>query len=155
MIRLYVKNVLLALSVALVSSYSYAEVVKKIIVKGNLKVESSAIKSILITKEGRELNAENIAEDIRAIFDLGFFSDIRVYKAKASGGASVTFQVVEKPSIIGIEYEGLEEVTKDDLEEKLNTKLYTILDESVISSDLRVIEKAYAEKGFLPGKSVV
>ena len=62
----------------------------------------------------------------------------------------------EKPSIVDIRYEGLEEVTKEDLEEKLSTQLYTILDESTISADLRLIEKSFLEivihllcKGFI------
>ena len=117
------------------------------------KVESSAIKSILKTRIGKQLSAENVADDITSIFELGFFADIRVFKETTTGGVSLIFEVLEKPSIVEIVYEGFEEVTEDDLKDKLTTRLYTILDESILSADLRIIEKSYAEQGFFLAKA--
>ena len=46
----------------------------------------------------------------------------------------------EKPSIIAIEYEGMEEVSEDDLEEKLESTVYSIVDMEAIQTDIRTIE---------------
>ncbi len=39
-------------------------------------------------------------------------------------------------------------MAEDDFKDKLETKLYTIVDEATIAADLRVIEKQYVDKGY-------
>lgn len=154
MIKISAKLLLFIIpAVLLFSKIALAESIDGIEIKGNLKVESSAIKSILKSKKGKQLSRNSVADDIKAIFELGYFSDVRVYKTNSGSGVKLLFEVVEKPSIVEIKFEGLEEVKKEDLDEKLSTKLYTILDESTISADLRLIEKSYAEKGFFLAKA--
>ena len=141
------KIVLLGIYFFFVSAAT-ASTLKKIIIEGNRKVESSSIKSILKSKSGKKLSKQAVADDIRTIFDLGFFSDVRVFESSDNGGVILTFRLVEKPSIIEIKFEGMDEVGEDDIEEKLTTKVFTILDESKVAADLRMIEKTYYEKGF-------
>lgn len=152
MTKWIIKLVLLFTFMALPSKV-FSQTLQKITIKGNLKVEGDAINAILESKKGTKISNQAIANDIVAIFDLGFFSDVRVYKVEKGDAVELVFEVVEKASIVSIVFEGLEEVTEEDLEGKLSTKLYTILDESKISDDLRLIEKSYAEKGFFLTKA--
>lgn len=127
---------------------AYAQKISTIIVRGTMKVETRAIKTILASKEGSEFDRDKVAEDIKAIYNLGFFSDVRVYMSENA----LIFDLVEKPSIVDIQFQGLSEISKDDFEDKLSTKLYTILNDSQITDDIRMIEKTYAEKGFYLAK---
>ncbi len=117
-------------------------------VRGNAKVESDAILTILKTQKGQKLSKENIRADIDALYELGFFSDIRFYQTPVAGGVRVTVEVKEKPAIMEIAFEGFKEVSESDFKDKLETKQFTILNESSITRDLRLIEKTYLEKGF-------
>jgi outer membrane protein insertion porin family len=118
-------------------------------VQGNQKVESDAILTLMKTAVNQTLDGTKVAEDIRTLYDLGYFSDVKLTrKSVGPGEIEVTVHVVEKPAIIKIDYEGMTEITKDDLKDKITSKLYTIVNEGTIATDVRVIAKQYADKGF-------
>lgn len=122
--------------------------VVEVTVRGNAKVESDAIVTLLKTQSGERLNPANIRADIKSLFELGYFSDVRFFSEQAPGGIKVIVQVAEKPAIVAIKFEGLNEITEETIKEKLETKLYTIVNEATITTDVRMIEKQYTEKGF-------
>ena len=147
----------LVLAIALYCLLGYstaqAQMINEVVVRGNLKVESDAIRTILGTQKGEALDPEVVAEDIRELHALGYFSDIRFYKEPILGGVRVVVEVKEKPAIVEIVYEGLEELSEEDFSDKLDAKLYTIVNEATITSDLRIIEKQYLEKGYFLAKA--
>ena len=143
---------LLIVNVALANA-GYAQKITDMTVRGNTKVEGDAILTILGSKVGDKLELETVKGDIEALYDLGYFSDIRVFKEAHQGGVRLIVEVVEKPAIVAIKFEGLEELKEDDFRQKLETQLYTIVDEGAITNDVRMIEKSYLEKGFYLAKA--
>ena len=130
------------------SSVASGQTIKDIVISGQAKVEKAAITTIIGSKKGTELDPEIVQEDIVALYELGYFSDIRVYKESVAGGVRLIIELVEKPAIMEINYEGLEEISESDLKDKLVTKLYGIVDEGDLTQDLRMIEKHYLERAF-------
>lgn len=128
--------------------FATGENIEDIVVRGNGRVESDAILTIIKTRRGDKLSEAVVREDMQTLFDLGYFSDMRFFKKPSAGGVILVIQVTEKPAITSISYEGMNEVKEEDVKEKLETKLYTIVNEGKITGDLRAIEKVYAEKGF-------
>ncbi|MDD9950157.1 MAG: outer membrane protein assembly factor BamA [Zetaproteobacteria bacterium] len=124
--------------------------VERIEVYGNGKVEDEAIMLQMETKEGDVFLEEQIAADIRSIYDLGYFSDVQAFATPSSLPERVIYQikVEEKPAIVKIAFHGLEELKEKDIENAMETRLYTILNESQINHDIRMIEKKYMEKGY-------
>ncbi len=135
------------------SSTVFAEVIKSVKVRGNAKVEANAITTILRSKAGHKLSKDKIREDILDLHDLGYFSDIRVYKESVSGGVRLIIDVKEKPSVVSISFIGLDELSDGDFKDKLETELFSILDEGAVTNDVRMIEKMYLEKGFYLAKA--
>ncbi len=129
-----------------------AEPIEEILVRGNGRVVSDAIVTMLKMKVGDQLSEAVVRDDMKTLFDLGYFSDLRIFKAPKGAGVAIIIQVAEKPAITEITYEGMTEVKEDDLKDKIETKLYTIVNEGKISADLRIIERQYAEKGFYLSK---
>jgi len=117
-------------------------------VSGNKKVEADAIINTIKLKKGGTWNEGVVASDIKSLFALGYFSDIRFLKEDGPSGSSITIQVVEKPSVVAVKFEGLSEMSEDDFKDKISTKIYTIVDDLTLSKDAALIEKAYSEKGF-------
>jgi outer membrane protein insertion porin family len=132
---------------------SAAERVEELVVRGNKKVEAEAITTLLQTQKGAVLNPKTVRDDIRALHDLGYFSDIKMYKESVGEGVRVIVEVQEKPAVSKIEFFGMKELKEDDFREKLETKVFTIVNEGVINADLRMIEKQYLEKGFYLAKA--
>ena len=142
------RKLVLILFALLYSKIALAAVISSIEVEGNRKVEKAAIIASLDSKVGSEMDIKIIQEDIHNIYQLGFFSDIRIYK----DGTKLIIKLKEKPSIIAIEYEGMDEVSEDDLEEKLESSVYSIVDMEAIQTDIRTIETEYLQKGYYLAK---
>ena len=130
-----------------------AEKIVDVKVRGNAKVESSAIKTILSSQKGKQLDGEMIRKDILALYELGYFSDIRIFKEAAAGGVRLIVDVKEKPAIASIAFIGMEELSEDDVREKLETRVFSIVSESAVAGDVRTIEKMYLEKGYYLAKA--
>lgn len=129
------------------------ERIEEVVVRGNQKVEADAITTILKSQKGSDLDAASVRADIKQLHDLGYFSDIRFMKEPAGSGIRIIVEVVEKPAIGSIQFVGLSEMKEDDFKEKLESKVFTIVNETKINADLRMIEKQYLEKGFYLAKA--
>ncbi len=140
--------ILFALACSPVRAWAQDEIINEIVVRGNGRVETDAILTIIASRRGDKLSNAVIRQDMTTLFDLGYFSDLRIFKSVTPKGLSLVIQVAEKPAITSIVYEGMNEVKEDDVKEKIESKLYTIVNEAKITGDLRAIEKVYAEKGF-------
>jgi outer membrane protein insertion porin family len=134
----------------LMSSRAMAEgeVIDDIVVRGNGRVESDAILTIINSKRGDKISNAVVRQDMTTLFQLGYFSDLRFFKSVTPKGVTLVIQVAEKPAITSITFEGMSEVKEDDVKEKIETKNYAIVNEEKLTSDLKAIEKVYAEKGF-------
>ena len=130
-----------------------ADRISEMTVRGNKKVEADAILTSIRSTKGENLDPKIIREDIKKLHDLGYFSDIKIYKEDIAGGVRLIIDVKEKPAIVAIKFNGIEELKEDDFKDKLETKVYTIVNESSINNDLRMIEKQYLEKGYYLAKA--
>ena len=74
------EKLILILFTLLQSNIALAAKITAISVEGNRKVEADAIVASLDSKIGKELDPKLIEEDIHNIYQLGFFSDIRIFK---------------------------------------------------------------------------
>jgi outer membrane protein insertion porin family len=122
-------------------------VIDKIIIKGNKKIESDAIRAKLVSHEGTPYSDETVRQDIAALFALGYFYDVQVDRADGPK-VTLTYTVVEKPSIAEIEYEGNEEIEDQELKDTAGIKPYEILDMEKIREATEKMEKLYEDKGF-------
>lgn len=126
--------------------------IKTIDVSGNRKIEKDAIITKLISKVGGEYSAQSIREDVEAIFKLGFFNDIEVDRQVTGKEVTLTYKVIEKPSITEITYEGNSEVKSEDIAEATGIKAYQLLSMSKVREAVEKIQKLYEDKGFFLAK---
>ncbi len=91
-----------------------------------------------------------IRDDIRAIYSLGYFTDVEPNCEPIAGGWNLIWKVVEKPLISGIKYEG----NKKYKEKKLNTiidftgKERLFFSEDQVKLFINKIKTHYTEKSF-------
>lgn len=134
--------------VAFASEQSQGAVIVEIQVEGNKAVHRDAILGLMDTKVGAELDLPTVSEDIRSIFNSGYFRDVRFDSKVQPNGLVLKVIVEEKPSIREIKFEGFDAVSSSSLSDKLQVKKFTILDERRVTADLRLIEQMYVEKGY-------
>ena len=69
-----------------------------IVVKGNRRIEKDAILGVMQTREGEMANAAHLREDLKAIYKMGYFTDVKLDISDTPEGKVLTVLVKEKPS---------------------------------------------------------
>jgi outer membrane protein insertion porin family len=139
MMRRVFFTVALALSGSLL-----AAPVSKIQVSGNSRIESDAILEKMSLKVGQEASRERVAADLRSVFSLGYFEDVRFEE----DAGTLTVRVRERPVVSDIVYEGSEEFQTKDLQEASGLKPFTVLSLDKVRLAEEAIAKKYEEKGY-------
>ena len=100
--------------------------VKEIAVQGNRRIQEAVILGRVSAKIGSPFVANRTAEDIRAIFALGFFDDVQVKVEDFEGGVKLTYVVAERPFIRDIVFAGNNKQDSSTLQEKIDLKLGSV-----------------------------
>ena len=124
------------------------EVISKITILGNAKVEPGVIRGAIKSREEKPFSIEQVREDLRSIFALGSFTDVQVDIKSTPGGKEVIFIVVEKPSIKDVVIKGNQKVKLSDIKEKLTLTPRSILNLEKVKENAEVVRKLYFSKGY-------
>jgi len=124
------------------------EKIAKIEIKGNRKIEASAIIQQIKSKEGKPFFEEDVTADIKTIFKMGFFLDVSAGAASTPQGKIVTFTVLEKGLITDIQIKGNKALSKDDIQEVMTIKTKQSLNQEKIKADIEKIKTLYDSKGY-------
>ncbi len=146
-------RVLLRLAVLLLIAVSTAfaqelPLVNSIEVKGLKRIEEGAVKSKIAQKIGDPLSNEKISEDIKNIFKMGYFDDVKIEIETLEGGIKLIYVVKEKPTIIKIDFQGNKEITDDKLKEKITITAGSIADTTLIQDNATKLLLFYEEEGY-------
>lgn len=124
------------------------EKVADVIVTGNKRIESEAIKRVMKTKQGDIYLPKYLQDDLKTIYKMGYFSDVRVEASDSSTGKVVTIQVAENETIRNIGIKGNDKFNDEELKDLVSAKPGGILNVNRLQGDLRQIENRYKEKGY-------
>jgi len=116
-------------------------------VEGNKRVAAEDIRAAVSSREGGFYDTAIIAADVRSLYDLGYFDDIRVDRQDDAGGVVITFIVDEKPAISEVVLDGYDEVDEDDILEVMDIEENSILSVPKIKKNVQKIQDLYAEEG--------
>lgn len=125
------------------------ETIQAVTVTGNRRVEPDTITANIESSAGTNLDLKRLSQDIHRVYELGYFDDITVRAAPADGdGIRLTFEVVEKPAISAITFEGNQKIDDDTLTDAISIQKYRILDTSKVKSSAASIRQKYVDKGY-------
>jgi outer membrane protein insertion porin family len=117
-------------------------------VRGNDRIEVEAIKREAKSKKGELLKPEQVSEDIRAIYKMGFFEKVDAEVGDSPPGKILTFVVQENPIVLEVKVIGQKKIKEKDILAAIVTKPYAILQRNVVSDDVQKILKLYQQKGY-------
>jgi outer membrane protein insertion porin family len=125
------------------------EVIIKIIIKGNKRIEADAIKRVIIAAPGDVFIPKKLSNDLKAIYSMGYFEDVRIEAESTSKGKIIFFKVKEKPTIRKIIIKGNSNKFDDEkIKENLNIKTGSILNIFKVQKNVKRIEELYKEKNY-------
>jgi len=122
--------------------------VSKIIVAGNRFIEEDAILYSIETKPGEAFSPVVLQEDLKRIYQMGYFKDIKITSRDTDAGKEITFAVVEKPMVRAIQIMGHKKIKLEDIKKVMEVKPRTILDLNKVTGDIERIKKVYTDKGY-------
>ena len=122
--------------------------VKEIGVQGNRRVQEAVILGRVGAKIGTPFVANRTAEDIRAIFSLGFFDDVQVKVEDFEGGVKLTYMVVERPFVRDIVFAGNKKEDSATLQEKIELKLGSVYNPVEVNKGADKLKEYYEQEGY-------
>ena len=117
-------------------------------VVGNRRIEADAVRGRIATRVGEPYDAERVREDLRRVFELGFFRDVQVLASDRPDGKVVTFVVDENPIIRRVAVSGNDSLGNDEIKEQLTLTVGSTIDYPLLLENRRRIEALYQSKGF-------
>jgi outer membrane protein insertion porin family len=124
------------------------DLIYKITILGNVKIEEGVIRGAVKSREGGPFSNEQVREDLRSIFALGYFTDVQVDVKSTPKGKEIIYIVAEKPSIKEVVILGNNKVKLDDIKEKVTLAPRSILDLQKVVENADEIRKLYFSKGY-------
>jgi outer membrane protein insertion porin family len=128
------------------------QIVAKVRVEGNERIGADAIKSVIKTTEGQPFSPAKLQEDINAIYNMGYFEDVRVDARDTPEGKEVVFKVKENPIVDVIEVKGNKGIDKKDILAAIQTKPHTVLKKKQLADDVQSILNLYHQKAYYEAK---
>ncbi len=160
MARLGINCIILSLFLVFVHLFSgpvYSQelpLVTAIEVRGVKRIEEGSVKSKISQKIGEPLSNERTSDDIKAIFKMGYFDDVKVNMEPFEGGLKLIYEVQEKPTIIKVDFQGNKEFDDDRLKEKTTITAGAISDINLINDNAIKLRAFYEDEGYYLAKVV-
>lgn len=120
-----------------------------IVVQGNENISMDLIISQIASNLGDVFSKENIEKDMKAVFDLGYFKDVRIKLESFRDGYKVVFVVVENLPIKEISIEGNTVVSEEEMREVMVLQEGQIFCQKILKNDVDRISQLYKDRGYL------
>lgn len=119
-------------------------------VQGNKAISTNVIVSKMKTRIGSPYQETVISDDLKRLYLLGFFSDIKIDTEEYKDGLKVIVKVTERPIIEKINFAGIERITmkQEKLKQQLKSRESQYLDYPSLSEDVRTLKKMYEKMGY-------
>ncbi len=145
---------LLITTLGVVQAQDGEQKVKSIQIRGAKRIEETAVRGRLTLKVGDQYTGEAIRTQIRLIYEMGFYEDVRIETEPVPGGVAIVFVVREKPFITDIVFDGNENLSDDKLKEKITIRNNSFLDQQQAKESAERVRQAYQEDGYYNVKVV-
>ncbi|KPK25334.1 MAG: hypothetical protein AMJ61_12285 [Desulfobacterales bacterium SG8_35_2] len=116
--------------------------------EGNTRIDSGAILRNISSRTGDIYDTEQLRNDMKNVFKMGYFDDVKFKVEDTEKGKAVIFEVKEKPVITQVVISGQDELKEDDIREVMSVIPNTILNAQKIREAVDNIKSLYKSKGF-------
>jgi len=123
-------------------------------VKGNKAISTNNVLSKIKTRVGSPFSDNVISDDLKRLYLLGFFENIKIDSEDYKDGVKVIISVEERPIIEKITFTGFNRITmkNEKLKEQLKSKEKQHLDPPSLSEDVNTLKGMYEKMGFSQAK---
>jgi outer membrane protein insertion porin family len=128
----------------------HAEKIAEIRVSGQQSLSEKQVLAVIRSREGDDVDAAVVNEDIKRIWRMGLFIDVRVLVEPSQGksGVVLTFQVKERAVVKEIRYFGNKEVSDGTIKDKVTIKEGDTYEPGKVAESVKAVEAMYKDKDY-------
>lgn len=115
---------------------------------GNYYVDSKPIIDAIFSRVGETLVPAKIKADLKAIYALGYFSDVTSEFEDHQDGTRVIFKVIENPALRTIRVHNNTAISTKEIRSVMKNQSGKILNFKHLQADIQSINALYKEKGY-------
>ncbi len=120
-----------------------AQKIRRILIEGTERVETSTVGAYLRVKPGDEYNSVLVDESLRALYETGLFSDVNINL----DGSDLIVVVQENPIINQIAFEGNKRINDETLGQEVRLQPRSVLSNTAVQNDVDRILAIYRKGG--------
>lgn len=117
--------------------------IRRILVEGNQRVETSTVTSYLLLRPGDTFDPERVDLSLKTLFATGLFADVQI----SQRDSDLVVRVVENPIVNRVIFEGLNALDEEDLEKEVQAKPRSVFTPARAQSDVQRIIEQYRRAG--------
>ena len=143
---------LIALLVMIAPAFGQQDLIVGIQIHGNHRIPADTVKARIFTKVGDVYDTAALERDFNALWNTGYFEDIRFEREQSAKGWILHIYVKERPTIREINYTGLNAVSQSDVldrfkDRKVALSVESQYDPTKVKKAEVVIKELLAEHG--------
>ncbi len=117
-------------------------------VEGARRAGPDTIRQVMSTKVGGEFDLDRVREDVKAVYRMGYFTDVKFDSEEVPDGYRLTVIVTEKPIVSSVRIDGNKEVNATDIRQAITIKERSLYKEEQVKESSRQVLDLYRNKGF-------
>jgi len=125
-----------------------APLINMIAFEGNKKIKDETILANIKSRVGEPFSEDIVREDIKRLYSIGYFDDIRIEIEPFEGGVKLVFIFKERPTITSVDFQGNKEFEGDKLKEQITITPGGIANPELIMDNVRKIVAFYQSEGY-------
>ena len=118
-------------------------------VVGNTVLSEEEVLAVVKTKPGMELTEIGLSEDLGAIYDMGWFYDLRPEFKEVPEGVQVVYHVLENPTYSKLNFVGSTVINKQKVNALFNLEEGSVVNLKDINRRVLKLEEEYRQAGFI------
>lgn len=128
------------------------EKVAEIRIEGNRRIEREAVLGAIETKAGSRFRETALSDDLKRIYRLGYFDDIRIETEKGKTGRDVIIKVRERPTVQKVTINITSVYKPEEIQEEIKLKSGGILNIDRVQDSIRRIREMMIKKNYHSAK---
>lgn len=117
-------------------------------IRGLKVLDPDVVLMRLSVGKGDAVDPAVINDEIKRVWDIGYFSDVTADLENTGEGLMLVFTVKEKPRIADLVIEGSSAVKKEDILAAMSSKTGSVVNERLLAQDIQKVTDLYRKEGY-------
>ena len=123
-------------------------IVRDLEIRGQQRTPESTIRFYLKTEVGQPYAPQTLRDDVKRLYALRSFEDIRVTAEEVENGVRIIVTVTEKPAIRSVTFSGNRSLNDDEIKKQITLKERETFDRNRLNDTVTGLQQHYRQEGY-------